>query len=45
MRGGGSDADLRWAIEVALSGKDQSHHFADPNQSEHENVGMSLIGG
>lgn len=45
MRGGGSDADLRWAIEVALSGKAESHFFANPAEHEHEHVGMSLIGG
>ena len=45
MRGGGSDADLAWAIRWALGGKADGHFFADPRATEHENVGMSLVGG
>jgi len=28
-----------------LSGKDRGHHFLEPDEHEHEHVGMSLIGG
>lgn len=45
MRAGGSDADLAWAMRWALGGKAEGHFFADPEASEHEHVGMSLIGG
>lgn len=45
MRAGGSDADLAWAMRWALGGKAEGHFFADPSATEHENVGMSLIGG
>ncbi len=45
MRGGGSDADLAWAMRWALGGKARGHLFADPDATEHEQVGMSLIGG
>lgn len=45
MRAGASDLDLGWAIHWALATKDASHHFLDPAVTEHEEVGMSLIGG
>lgn len=45
MRAGGSDLDLAWAMVWSLSGKDSGHHFLEPDEHEHENVGMSLIGG
>lgn len=45
MRNGGSDADLAWGIHWALSGKDDGHYFRDAVETEHEHVGMSLIGG
>jgi cyclic pyranopterin phosphate synthase len=45
MRAGGSDLDLAWAMVWSLSGKDRGHHFLEPDQHEHEHVGMSLIGG
>jgi cyclic pyranopterin phosphate synthase len=45
MRAGGSDLDLAWAMVWSLSGKDRGHHFLEPDEHEHERVGMSLIGG
>lgn len=45
MRAGGSDLDLAWAMAWSLSGKDRGHYFLDASENEHENVGMSLIGG
>ena len=45
MRAGGSDLDLAWAMVWSLSGKDRGHHFLEPEEHEHERVGMSLIGG
>jgi len=45
MRAGGTDLDLAWAMVWALSGKDRGHHFLEPDEHEHERVGMSLIGG
>jgi cyclic pyranopterin phosphate synthase len=45
MRQGGSDLDVAWANHWALSGKDSGHHFLDEQVQEHEQVGMSLIGG
>jgi cyclic pyranopterin phosphate synthase len=45
IRAGGSELDLAWAIHWALSGKDEGHRFVDEAAVEHENVGMSLIGG
>ena len=45
MRAGGSDLDLAWAMVWSLSGKDRGHHFSEPEEHEHERVGMSLIGG
>jgi cyclic pyranopterin phosphate synthase len=45
MRAGASDADLAWAMHWALDTKDVGHHFTDAATSEHERVGMSLIGG
>jgi len=45
MRAGGSDLDLAWAMVWSLSGKDRGHYFLDADEHEHENVGMSLIGG
>lgn len=45
MRAGGSDLDLAWAMVWSLSGKDRGHHFLEAEEHEHEQVGMSLIGG
>jgi len=45
MRAGGSDLDLAWAMFWSLSGKDRGHHFLEPQEHEHERVGMSLVGG
>lgn len=45
MRAGGTDLDLAWAMVWSLSGKDRGHHFNEPDEHEHERVGMSLIGG
>jgi cyclic pyranopterin phosphate synthase len=45
IRAGGSDLDLAWAMVWSLSGKDRGHHFLEPDEHEHERVGMSLIGG
>lgn len=45
IRAGGSDLDLAWAMVWSLSGKDRGHHFLEPEEHEHERVGMSLIGG
>jgi cyclic pyranopterin phosphate synthase len=45
MRAGGTDLDLAWAMVWSLSGKDRGHHFLEPDEHEHERVGMSLIGG
>ena len=45
MRAGGSDLDLAWAMVWSLSGKDRGHQFLEPDEHEHEQVGMSLIGG
>ena len=45
MREGGSDADLAWTLQQALGGKSAGHGFLDPTETEHESVGMSLIGG
>jgi cyclic pyranopterin phosphate synthase len=45
MRAGGDDLDLAWAMVWSLSGKDRGHHFLEPDEHEHERVGMSLIGG
>ena len=45
MRAGGTELDLAWAMVWSLSGKDRGHHFLEPEEHEHERVGMSLIGG
>lgn len=45
MREGGDDRALAWAIHLALAGKARGHFFTDTDVSEHERVGMSLIGG
>ncbi|MFW5875924.1 MAG: GTP 3',8-cyclase MoaA [Myxococcota bacterium] len=45
MRGGGADADVAWAVHASLSGKHEGHRFLDAAAHEHEQVGMSLIGG
>jgi cyclic pyranopterin phosphate synthase len=45
IRAGGTDLDLAWAMVWSLSGKDRGHHFLEPDEHEHERVGMSLIGG
>lgn len=43
MRAGASDAELAWAVHWALGTKEAGHRFG--GAGEHENVGMSLIGG
>ena len=45
LRSGGSDADVGWALHQALGAKKLGHAFTDLLEREHENVGMSLIGG
>ncbi|MFK7988457.1 MAG: GTP 3',8-cyclase MoaA [Sandaracinaceae bacterium] len=45
MRAGADDRELAWSIHWAMATKDASHHFNDASADEHENVGMSLIGG
>jgi cyclic pyranopterin phosphate synthase len=45
IRSGASDDRLAWAAHWALRGKDLGHGFNDAAVREHENVGMSLIGG
>lgn len=45
LRSGGSDADVGWALHQALGAKTLGHAFNDLLEREHENVGMSLIGG
>lgn len=45
LRGGASDLEVAWAIHWSLASKDAGHSFLDRTADEHENVGMSLIGG
>ncbi len=45
MRGGGSDRDVAWALSWAILGKHRGHAFTEALETEHANVGMSLIGG
>lgn len=45
VRAGASDADIVWAVHWALGTKDAGHRFGEASEHEHENVGMSLIGG
>ena len=45
MREGGDDRALAHAIIWSLGGKADGHFFLDPDVHEHDNVGMSLIGG
>lgn len=45
MREGASDLELAWALHWSLLGKEPGHFFNDADVSEHERVGMSLIGG
>ncbi|MDH5492252.1 MAG: GTP 3',8-cyclase MoaA [Myxococcales bacterium] len=45
MRANGGPRDLAWAIHWSVSGKEAGHHFVQAGEREHENVGMSLIGG
>ncbi len=45
IRAGHDDQSLAYAIHYALMGKDVGHHFTETAVSEHEHVGMSLIGG
>ncbi|MFT5357028.1 MAG: cyclic pyranopterin phosphate synthase [Polyangiales bacterium] len=45
IRSGGNDADVGWALQQALGAKKLGHAFNDLLEREHENVGMSLIGG
>ena len=45
VRAGASDRELAWAITWSLLGKAPSHYFHDAAVDEHENVGMSLVGG
>ena len=45
MRQGADDHQILWALSHALSIKADGHFFNDPDVTEHERVGMSLIGG
>jgi cyclic pyranopterin phosphate synthase len=45
MRGGASDRELAWLIHAAMGSKLAGHTFTDAEQLEHQNVGMSLVGG
>ncbi len=45
MRAGVSDEELGWSMHQALGTKRDGHFFNDAQEREHENVGMSLIGG
>jgi len=45
MRTGATDTELAWALHWSLLGKEPGHFFNEANVDEHENVGMSLIGG
>ena len=45
MRSGGDDRDLGWMLWSAVRGKAPGHAFLDAEATEHEHVGMSLIGG
>lgn len=45
MREGGSDRAIAWAVHAALGTKSRGHEFTDATETEHTNVGMSLIGG
>jgi cyclic pyranopterin phosphate synthase len=45
MRGANDDRHVAWALRWALGGKNEGHHFTEAAVTEHENVGMSLIGG
>lgn len=45
LRSGGKDVDVGWALHQALGAKKLGHAFNDLLEREHENVGMSLIGG
>lgn len=45
MRAGGDDAELAWLLWTAVRGKAPGHAFLDPRETEHTQVGMSLIGG
>lgn len=45
LRSGATDTDLAWAVHWAMNAKEDGHGFLDALADEHENVGMSLIGG
>jgi len=45
IREGADDARLAWGVHWAITGKEDGHSFLDTAVSEHESVGMSLIGG
>lgn len=45
MRSGRSDAEVGYLLQAALLGKGVGHEFLDATATEHEHVGMSLIGG
>ncbi len=45
MRQGASERELAWLVHGALGSKLDGHFFNDTRQHEHENVGMSLVGG
>ncbi len=45
MRGGADDDDIAWSIGWALGAKADGHGFAAVETTEHESVGMSLVGG
>jgi len=45
MREGASDAEVAYRLQSALVVKSHGHDFLDASTTEHEHVGMSLIGG
>ncbi|HEX5658129.1 MAG TPA: hypothetical protein VFX59_13085, partial [Polyangiales bacterium] len=45
MRNGASDRELAWLVHGALGSKLAGHLFNDADEREHQNVGMSLVGG
>jgi cyclic pyranopterin phosphate synthase len=45
MRSGAGERELAWLIHTALGTKLAGHFFDSADQLEHQNVGMSLVGG
>lgn len=45
LRSGASDAEVAWAVHWSIVGKAAGHSFDHDEITEHENVGMSLVGG